>query len=91
MDLLDEAEALELVEFDPKVNPKDTWEPPQVIATFLERHFNQSLSNEEWEAIMKDFPRPNYDAVVTSKMDDKVKEQLRQKGKMRSLAPRRYF
>ena len=81
VDLLDEAEALELVEFDPKVNPEDTWEPPQAIATFLERHFNRSLSNEEQEAIMKDFPRPNCDAVVTPKMDDEVKEQLRQKGK----------
>ena len=81
VDLLDETEALELVEFYPKVNPKDTWEPPQAIATFLERHFNRSLSNEEREAIMKDFPRPNCDAVVTPKMDDEVKEQLRQKGK----------
>ena len=81
MDLLDEAEALELVEFDPKVNSKDTWEPPHGIATFLERHFNRSLSNEEREAIMKDFPQPNCDAVVTPKMDDEVKEQLRQKGK----------
>ena len=25
VDLLDEAEALELIEFDPKVDPKDTW------------------------------------------------------------------
>ena len=31
--------------------------------------------------IMKNFPRPNCDAVVTPKMDDEVKEQLRQKGK----------
>ena len=29
---------------------------------------------------MKDFPRPNCDAVVTPKIDE-VKEQLRQKGK----------
>ena len=29
VDLLDEAEALELVEFDPKVNPKDTSPPPK--------------------------------------------------------------
>ena len=56
VDLLDEAEALKLVEFDPKVDPKDTWKAPQVIATFLERHFNQSLSTEEREAIMEDFP-----------------------------------
>ena len=81
VDLLDEAEALELVEFDPKVDPKDTWKAPQVIATFLERHFNRSLSSEEREAIMKDFPRPDCDAVVTPKMDEEVKEQLKQKGK----------
>ena len=81
MDLLDEAEALELVEFDPKVDPKDTWRAPQVIAIFLERHFNRSLSTEECEAIMEDFPRPNCDAVVTPKMDKEVKEQLKQKGK----------
>ena len=28
--LLDEKEALKLVEFDPKVEPLDTWQPPQV-------------------------------------------------------------
>ena len=81
VDLLDEAEALELVEFDPKVDPKDTWRAPQVIATFLERHVNRSLSTEEHEAIMKDFAQPNCDAVVTPKMDEEVKEQLKQKGK----------
>ena len=43
VDLLDEAEALELVEFDPKVKPLGTWEPPQAICTFLEKHINRSL------------------------------------------------
>ena len=39
VDLLNEAEALELIEFDPKVDHKDTWRAPKVIASFLERHF----------------------------------------------------
>ena len=38
--LLDEAEALELVEFDPSVEPKDTWNPPSSMVNFLEKHFN---------------------------------------------------
>ena len=87
VDLLDEAEALELVEFDPKVDPKDTWRAPQVTATFLERYFNRSLSTEERGAIMKDFPRPNCDVVVTLKMYEEVKSR---RGRMHSLAPRRH-
>ena len=41
--LLDESEALELVEFDPSVEQKGAWVPPQVIVTFLEKHFNRAL------------------------------------------------
>ena len=52
---LDDAEPLELVEFDPTVNPK---EPPKPIVTFLEKHFNRSLPDDERESIMKDFPSP---------------------------------
>lgn len=33
--LLDRAEALELVEFDPTVDPKDSWKPSQMILSFL--------------------------------------------------------
>lgn len=33
IELLDEAEALELVEFDPGVNPKDSWDPPKPVAS----------------------------------------------------------
>jgi len=80
VDLLDESEALELIEFDPSVDPKDTWKAPQVMTTFLEKHFKQSLSPEEPEAIVKDFPRPNCDAMVTPKIDEEVKEQLKRKG-----------
>lgn len=54
--LLDDAEALELVEFDPSVKPMDTWDPPQPILSFLEKHFNRVLTDEEGDAIKKDFP-----------------------------------
>ncbi len=70
VDLLDSAEALEFVEFDPSVDPKDSWPAPSSVATFLEKHFNRSLSSEEREAIIKDFPRPNCDALVTPKIDE---------------------
>lgn len=55
VDLQDEAEAMELVECDPKVKPSGTWEPPQAIHSFLDKHFNRSLTEEKREAMMKDF------------------------------------
>ena len=76
INLLDDAEALELVEFDPKVKPTGTWEPPKTIRNFLERHFNKSLSEDERESIMKDFPKPNVDAVVTPRLAGDAVEQL---------------
>ena len=79
--LLDESEALELVEFDPSVEPKDSWEPPKAIAGFLEKHFNSGLEDSEKEAILKDFPKPSCKAVAAPKLDDEVKEQLRRKGR----------
>ena len=79
--LLDDKEALELVEFDPIVEPLDTWEPPQVIIKFLEKHFNRSLEEEEREAILKDFPRPNSKALLTAKLDEQVRDQLKKKRK----------
>ena len=79
--LLDEAEALELVEFDPSVEPKDTWNPPSSMVNFLEKHFNRTLEEGEREAILKDFPKPHCKAVVAPRLDDQVKEQLKKKGK----------
>ena len=79
--LLDDAEALELIEFDPSVEPKDTWSPPPAMAGFLERHFNRTLEESEREAILKDFPKPNCKATVTPRLDDQVKEQLKRKGR----------
>jgi hypothetical protein len=38
VELLDDAEALEFVEFDPSMDPKDSWQPPQPLAAFLHKH-----------------------------------------------------
>ena len=81
INLLDESEALELVEFDPSVNPKDSWEPSKAISAFLDKHFNRALSDSEREAIMKDFPKPSCEAMTVPKLDAEVKDQLKKKGK----------
>ena len=79
--LLDESEALEMVEFDPSVSPKDSWEPPRSMVSFLEKHFNRSPSDSEREAIMRDFQKPNCEVLTVPKLDQEVKEQLKRKGK----------
>ena len=81
IDLLEESEALEMVEFDPSVSPKDSWEPPKAMADFLGKHFNRALSDNEREAIMKDFPKPGCNAMVMPKLDQEVKDQLKRKGR----------
>ena len=68
--LLDEAEALELVEFDPSVEPKDTWNPPLSMVNFLEKHFNRTLDEGEREAILKDFPKPHCKAIVAPRTQE---------------------
>ena len=75
VELLSEGEALEFIEFDPTVDP---WKAPSTITSFLQ---NRSLSDDEREAIMKDFPRPRCDALTTPKIDDDLKEQLKSRGK----------
>ena len=85
--LLDEAEALELVEFDPSIDPKDTWEPPSAMASFLQKHFNISLEEGEKEAILKDFPKPSCKALKTPRLDEQVREQLKRKGKDPHFGP----
>lgn len=46
-------EALELIEFDPSVDPTAS---QSHMLSFLEKHFNRSLTDEEREAILKEFP-----------------------------------
>ena len=79
--LLDESEALELVEFDPSVEPKDAWNPPPPMVSFLEKHFNRTLEEDEREAILKDFPKPYCKTIIAPRLDDQVREQLKRKGK----------
>ena len=51
------------------------------MATFLDKHFNRSLSDAEKEAILKDFPKPKSSALTTPKLDERVKDHLKKKGK----------
>jgi len=81
VELLSDSEAQEFTEFDPAVEPQGMWDPPTAMASFLERHFNHSLSEKEKEAIMTDFPRPNCSVLQAPQLDDLVKEQLKKKGK----------
>ena len=46
------------------------------MKTFLEKHFNKSLSEEEREAILKDFPKPDTKVVSTPKLDFGAKKSL---------------
>ena len=39
VDLLDESEALELVQFDPTVGDDNTWEAGKMINDFLQEYF----------------------------------------------------
>ena len=72
---------LELVEFDPSVEPKDSWKPPTSMSSFLEKHFNKTLSEDETSAIMKDFAKPSCKVLSAPKLDDEVKDQLKRKRK----------
>ena len=81
IDLLSDTEALDLVEFDPSVEPEDAWPPPKAMETFLDKHFNRSLSDSERKAIMKDFPKPSSKALEVPRLDEQVKDHLKGKGK----------
>ena len=40
------------------------------MGAFLDKQFNRSLSEEEREAIMQDFPKSNSDVLVTPRIDE---------------------
>ena len=69
VDLLSESEALEFTEFDPSIKPQGTWDALKQMLVFME-HFNRSLSNDEREAILKDFPKPNSLVLEAPHLDD---------------------
>ena len=47
----------------------------------MTKHFNRCLTDAEHEAILKDFPRPEVNALQPPKLDEEVKEQLKKSGK----------
>jgi len=51
------------------------------MSSYLEKHFNRNLKGEEAEAILEDYPMPNYSALKVPRLDEEVKKQLRSKGK----------
>lgn len=81
IELLDEKEALELVEFDPTVETPSTWDPTKGMLNFLEKHFNRCLTDDERTSILADFPKPNTPVLQAPRLDEDVKEQLKKKGK----------
>ena len=50
------------------------------MTSFLEKHFNRSLSDVEKEAIMKDFPMPNCHVMSAPKFDEQAKDQIKRIG-----------
>lgn len=83
VDLLGEQEATQFreLEFDPKVKDDTAWQPTEAMLKFLEKHFNQSLTEEERKAILNDFPIPKCNVLQAPKLDPEVKDQLRKKGR----------
>ena len=81
MELLDEGELLELVQFDPMVEDENAWEAGEIINSFIEKHFKRAMTMKEREAIMKDFPKSSCPAPQTPKIDDDIKKQIKRASK----------
>ena len=79
--LLDEGESLELVQFDPTVKDDKKWDAGETINKFLEKHFARTLQEQELHQIMEDFPKPDCPVLCTPKLDEEVKKLIQQAGK----------
>ena len=51
VDLLDEGESLELIQFDPTVEDENAWDAGEVINSFVEKHFKRTITAEEKEPL----------------------------------------
>ena len=60
-----DAEALELVEFNPTVELEGEWTPPQPVLAYLQKHFTKSLDQAELDKIVKEFPKPQCSFLET--------------------------
>ena len=67
--------------FDPTVKDPVSWEPPQSMLDFLEKHFNQALVANEHQTILDDFPKPACCAVQAPKLDAELREWICKKSK----------
>ena len=56
INLLDNNEALELVEYDPSVSAPAMWTTSEVMISFLEKHFNCCVDDSERDKILTDLP-----------------------------------
>ena len=74
LDLLDEEEALELVQFEPAVDEKDTWNACDTINNFTKKAFNQVAT-----PTARDGTR--IEALSAPKLDNDVKKQIEMAGK----------
>ena len=79
--LVDEDEAEQFREFEPEVSDPQYWKPHPSVEKYLDKHFNKLLADKDQEAILKEFPVPDCDAVKAPTLDPEVMEQLKNKGK----------
>ena len=63
--LLDEGESPEVVQYDPTVKDSKKWNSGETINKFLEKHFAGTLEDEELDQIMEDFLIPDCPALCT--------------------------
>ena len=65
-----------MVEFDPTVQPDNSWKAPALMKKF------QSLPLRGGKELhYKDPPRPSCDVLLVPELDDQLKDHLRAKGK----------
>ena len=81
LDLLDEDEALELVQFEPVVDDDDAWKACDTINNFIKKSFTQVITPTARDGIMKDYPKPKIEALFAPKLDEDVKKQIERAGK----------
>ena len=76
LDLLDEDETLELVQFELVVDDDDAWKACDTINNFIKKSFTQVITPTARDGIMKDYPKPKIEALFAPKLDEDVKKQI---------------
>ena len=79
--LLDEDEAQQFCEFELEIIDPLSWKLPPSVQKYLDKQFNKLLADKDQEAILKEFPVPDCDAVKATTLDPEVMEPLKSKGK----------